>query len=166
MRSYVSVLVPLSMALTLALFIVGCAPESEQIDLEAERSAVLDTDRAWSEAPPDVARFISFFAEGAHFLPADAPLTIGKDNIEKIASQLFTSPGFSLTWGPTMADVSSAGDLGYSVGTFELTVDDSEGNAVTRKGKYTTVWRKQADGQWKVVADTFNFDSPATENEG
>ena len=85
---------------------------------------------------------------------------MGKDDIEKIASQPFSAPGFSLTWSATTADVSSAGDLGYSIGTFELTTNDPEGNPVTRKGKYTTVWRKQADGQWKVVSDTPNFDSP------
>lgn len=60
-----------------------------------------------------------------------------------------------------MADVSSSGDLGYSVGTFELTLNDSEGNPVTRKGKYTTVWQKQTDGQWKVVSVTPNLDSPS-----
>jgi len=29
------------------------------------------------------------------------------------------------------------------------------------KGKYVTVYRKQPDGKWKVVADIFNSDLPA-----
>jgi ketosteroid isomerase-like protein len=29
----------------------------------------------------------------------------------------------------------------------------------TDKGKYLTVYEKQADGSWKAVADTFNSDS-------
>jgi len=62
--------------------------------------------------------------------------------------------------------VSQAGDLGYSIGTLEFTVDDTEGNPVTRNGKYTTVWRKQEDGQWKVVSDTFNFNSPIPTSGG
>ena len=60
----------------------------------------------------------------------------------------------------------SPGDLGYSIGTLEVTVNDAEGNPVTRGGKYTTVWRKQKDGQWKVVSDMFNFNSPAPTGEG
>jgi hypothetical protein len=28
------------------------------------------------------------------------------------------------------------------------------------KGKYLTVWKKQADGSWKVLFDMFNSDLP------
>ena len=149
-------------ALTMAILVVGCAPESgEPIDLEAERSAILDADRAWSETPPEVEAFVSVFADGGRFLPPEAPEAQSREDIQKIASGLFSLPGFSVSWSPNFAGVSQAGDLGYSIGTLEFTVDDAEGNPVTRNGKYTTVWRKQEDGQWKVVSDTFNFDSPA-----
>ena len=151
--------------LIVALFIIvfaGCAAESaEQIDLEAERTAILDADRAWSETPPDLEAFMPFFADGARFQPPEAPEAASREDIRETASGLFSLPGFSVSWRPHLSDVSAAGDLGYSIGTFELTVDDAEGNPVTRNGKYTTVWRKQEDGQWKVVSDTFNFDSPA-----
>ena len=148
--------------LTVTISLVGCAPESgEPIDLEAERSAILDADRAWSETPPEVEAFVSVFADGGRFLPPEAPEAHSREDIQKIASGLFSLPGFSVSWSPNFAGVSQAGDLGYSIGTLELTVDDAEGNPVTRNGKYTTVWRKQEDGQWKVVSDTFNFDSPA-----
>lgn len=42
-----------------------------------------------------------------------------------------------------------------------MTVDGPDGSPATRTGAYTTVWKKQNDGQWKVVADIPNFDSPA-----
>ena len=47
-----------------------------------------------------------------------------------------------------------------------VTADDGEGNPVTRNGKYTTVWRQQEDGQWKVVSDKPNFDRPAPTSGG
>ena len=31
---------------------------------------------------------------------------------------------------------------------------------VTDKGKYVTVYKKQADGSWKAVADIMNSDMP------
>ena len=162
---------PVLCSIILVFFSVlaGCAPQSEPIDLEAEKSAILEADRAWSETlkgmdendlyVPDA--FGSFFAKDARLLLPGAPLAVGNKEIGQALSKLSTAPGFSMTWDATMADVSSSGDLGYSVGTFELTLNDSEGNPVTRKGKYTTVWQKQTDGRWKVVSDTPNFDSPA-----
>ncbi|MFB3061080.1 MAG: DUF4440 domain-containing protein [Candidatus Binatia bacterium] len=149
-------------ALTMTVLVVGCAPESGgPIDLDAERLSVLEADRAWSETPPDVEAFVSGFADGGRFLPPEAPEAHSREDIQEVVSGMFSPPGFSLSWSPNFAGVSQGGDLGYSIGTFEFTVDDAEGNPVTRNGKYTTVWRKQEDGQWKVVSDTFNFDSPA-----
>ena len=112
---------------------MGCAP---QVDVEAERTALLNADEAWSETLPDVDRFMSFIADDASILPFDAPIATG-------------------------AEVSHTGDLGYTIGAFELTVNDAEENPVTTVGKYVTVWKKQADGQWKVVADISNRDAPA-----
>jgi ketosteroid isomerase-like protein len=34
------------------------------------------------------------------------------------------------------------------------------GSPMKDSGKYMTVWRKQADGSWKVVADMFNTNMP------
>jgi hypothetical protein len=31
---------------------------------------------------------------------------------------------------------------------------------MSEKGKYVTVWKKQANGQWKVAEDIFNADAP------
>jgi ketosteroid isomerase-like protein len=42
---------------------------------------------------------------------------------------------------------------------------DSKGKPVQERGKYLTVWRKQADGNWRVVIDTFNSDAPPPKAE-
>jgi ketosteroid isomerase-like protein len=41
-----------------------------------------------------------------------------------------------------------------------LTTPDPAGKPVTDRGKYVTIWKKQADGSWKVIADIFNSDLP------
>lgn len=153
--------IPFVFAVVTGLWVAACAPQPEPVDLEAERQALRAADQAWSNTPPDVEAFASYLAEEAYFLPAEAPMAQGVEEIRSIASQLFTAPGFSLTWTAIHADVSSAGDLGYTVGTFQLQLNDPQGNPVQRSGKYTTVWKKQEDGQWKVVADVFNYNEPA-----
>ncbi|MFB3154206.1 MAG: hypothetical protein ACE10I_07020, partial [Candidatus Acidiferrales bacterium] len=59
---------------TLALLAAGCAP---QVDLEAERAALLTADEAWSESAPDLDRFLSFYADDGSLLPPDAPVATG-----------------------------------------------------------------------------------------
>jgi hypothetical protein len=63
-------------------------------------------------------------------------------------------PGFSLQWTPAKAEVSAAGDLGYTTGTYE-----SGMSGMTERGKYVTTWKKDG-GVWKVTEDIFNPDGP------
>jgi ketosteroid isomerase-like protein len=46
-----------------------------------------------------------------------------------------------------------SGDFGYTWGHFEGHSKDVNGNTVTTSGRYITIWRKQPDGNWKVVLD-------------
>ena len=48
--------------------------------------------------------------------------------------------------------------MGWTWGKYIMTSTDSEGNPVTRKGKYLNVWKKQNDGLWKVVVDIGNVE--------
>jgi ketosteroid isomerase-like protein len=73
---------------------------------------------------------------------------------------MVASPGFAVAWKATKAEVAQSGDLAYLIGTYELSVNDYSGKPVTDRGKYSEVWKKQADGNWKVVADMFNSDLP------
>ena len=60
---------------------------------------------------------------------------------------------YQLTWTPTDAVMGPSGDVGYTWGHFEGHSKDANGNPVTTTGRYITIWRKQADGNWKVVLD-------------
>jgi ketosteroid isomerase-like protein len=53
------------------------------------------------------------------------------------------------------------GDMVYSEGTYTMTMSDPKTKKpMTDKGKFQTIYTKQADGSWKAIADTFNSDSP------
>jgi ketosteroid isomerase-like protein len=53
---------------------------------------------------------------------------------------------------PANGDVSRAGDLGYTHGTYEV-IDDTK--KVVEHGSYLRIWKKQ-DGRWQVVLDVVN----------
>jgi ketosteroid isomerase-like protein len=64
--------------------------------------------------------------------------------------------GTTLTWTPIKAEMSASGDLGYTYGNYIFTAKNKDGKVVVNHGKYTSIWRKQKDGQWKVVVDMGN----------
>jgi ketosteroid isomerase-like protein len=148
----------------LAMAVVGCSPQPA-IDLAAERDALMNADRAWAEAyaasesPADV--FVGQVTDDATLLPPDAPLAAGKEAIHAAMSGLEATPGFSVTWSPVAAEVGSGGDLGFTRGTYHIELDGPD-DRLAIDGKYLTIWKKQQDGTWKVIADMFNADGPPT----
>ncbi len=144
------------------VLLAGCtAPPA--LDLEAERNALMNADRSWYEAysvsQDPVQAFADKVVDDAVLLPPDAPIAEGKDAIRSAIAGLVAMPGFTVSWMPAAADVGSGGDLGYTRGTYEMSFDGPD-EPVHIVGKYLTVWKKQADGTWMVVADMFNADAP------
>jgi len=103
--------------------------------------------------------YMSYYADDAVEVPNGAALIQGKINIAK-GMGFLDDKNNSLLWTPVGADISSSGDLGYTYGTFEFHSKDKDGKPVIDYGKYTSIWKKQVDGSWKVVLDMGNA-SPA-----
>ena len=61
------------------------------------------------------------------------------------------------------SDVTVSGDYAFEHGTYDWTVQPKAAGApaMPDKGKYLTVWQKQADGSWKLFRDIWNTDTPA-----
>lgn len=76
---------------------------------------------------------------------------IGQEGIRQVVLPMFADPAFELTWDPNFASVGS-GNLGYTVGTYQMT-RSGESGPVTETGSYLTVWRRTEDGAWHVEAD-------------
>jgi ketosteroid isomerase-like protein len=66
----------------------------------------------------------------------------------KIARYLSAIEG-RLSWQPTLVKVSSSGDLGYSWGKYRA----NHTSMTSPRGHYCHVWKRNSDGEWKLVAD-------------
>jgi ketosteroid isomerase-like protein len=94
------------------------------------------------------------------------PIVTGKDNILAAVKPMMADPNFALQFQPTKADVAKSGELGYTQGTYTMTMTDPKTKQpMTDKGKYVTVYKKQADGSWKAVSDIINSDLPLPGSE-
>jgi ketosteroid isomerase-like protein len=62
------------------------------------------------------------------------------------------APAGLLTWWPSYADVSRAGDMGWTTGPYEFREKPTD-EKPAGTGHFFTVWRRQPDGSWKFVLD-------------
>jgi ketosteroid isomerase-like protein len=62
------------------------------------------------------------------------------------------TPDFLLQWQPWFAELAASGDFGWSLGPWRSSTLE-EGLRPDGHGFYTTVWMKDADGEWKVLVD-------------
>jgi len=138
---------------------IGCV---RRPDLDSERDEIRTTDAAWAEAAAakDADEAAEFLAEDAVMMPPNEPPIFGRDHVAQWMAKTLASPGFNLSWATTDVDVANSGDFAYSIGTNQIQMQLPDGSMYTDRGKGLTVWRKQEDGNWKVVLDIFNSDSP------
>ena len=155
--------------LSISLFLtIACAPAlagssehagSNEADVAAIHAAV----KAWAAASQakDLEGFVSVYAEDAAVMLEGAPDLRGLEAIRAGLGGMMQDPNFSLSFEAENVVVAKAGDMAYETGTYGLSVSDPEGNPVSIQGHYVVVWRKQADGHWKVVIDAPISDPPA-----
>ena len=97
------------------------------------------------------------FSDDALFLPPNQTEVSGKVNIQ---AWMAAYPPFS-NFTAQSVELEGSGDVAYNRGVYELDVTPPGATAaVHEKGKFLEIWRKQADGSWKLVRDIFNSDIP------
>jgi ketosteroid isomerase-like protein len=122
---------------------------SQVEDKSPALKGLVESEKAFSqmsEAKGIREAFLTFLAQDSVvFRPKPVP---GRQAYEHVAAE---SPVL-LTWTPDYAEVSVAGDLGYTAGPYLLKRNRSDAQA-SAYGHYVSVWKKQEDGTWKVLLD-------------
>ena len=136
--------------------LLGCATSPP--DLERARREVAAADSAWAAAAAarDLEASVNAMADDGVMFPPDQAPVVGRAAIKGYMAAGFSIPGFSVQWSPGEIKVASSGDLAYSFGRSRYTIPDSSGTIRTIHAKGVTVWRREADGRWRCVADIWN----------
>ena len=110
---------------------------------------VREAERAFAKtmADRDHAAFTSFLAEEAIFLGPKEALR-GKQAVAAGWKRFFEGPKAPFAWDPERVEVVQSGNLAISTGPV---TDPASGKRV---GTFTTTWRRDADGKWRVVLDS------------
>jgi uncharacterized protein (TIGR02246 family) len=142
--------------LGLATILASCdkpaAPDTRDVDAKAIR----DLEDSWSQTIPakDAAKFTSYYAPDAAVYVTGAPAMHGTEAISKGMKEVMSDPNFSLSFKTTRVHVAKSGDLACSEGSYaETETDPTSKKKIAGKGNYVTCYSKQADGNWKAIAD-------------
>ena len=108
---------------------------------------VRETERAFAKtmADRDLAAFGRFLADEAVFLSRSGPLR-GKSAVLEGWKAYFDGKQAPFAWEPEQVEVLASGTLAVSRGP----VFDPKG---ARVGTFVSTWRREADGQWRIVLD-------------
>ena len=146
-----------------ALTACQAPPPPEPPDHRAEaEAAVRGLIEQWAAAAKakDAATFASFYADDAILMMEDAPDVRGAAALREAIPGMMSDPAFSLTFTADQVVASRSGDLAYETGSYSMSMSGPDGKPAAEQGHYIVVWRKQADGTWKVAADVPVSDAP------
>jgi len=131
--------VPVALALA-GLALAAPPPALESLVQAERRFSATSVEKGSKEA------FLAFLAEdGILFRPL--PVN-GKQSVARRPPVSAT-----LIWEPAFAEVSAAGDLGWTTGPWEFRPPAGAADRPVLHGDFASVWRRDAGGEWKVAAD-------------
>jgi ketosteroid isomerase-like protein len=122
---------------------------TQKDETRAQLRARLETERAFSRTSSEKGMKEAFIEYAA-----DDGLLFRRTvvNAKELWRKASPAPTGLLTWQPSFADLSRAGDLGYTTGPWEFREKPSDQQAGGH-GHFVTVWRRQADGTYKFALD-------------
>ena len=107
----------------------------------------------------DPAGATALYGDDAVFITGSGK-TNGKEAIVTFFKGFLNDPHVTIDYKPGTKTFSDDGTLAYSTATYvESYTDPTTKKPTTVKGTNLSVWRRQADGSWKLVGDA-NADSP------
>jgi ketosteroid isomerase-like protein len=137
-------------AVATAFFVTALVVAQNAISSQLE--ALVDTERAFAQAATDKGirdSFLEYFADDAMaFNPA--PIS-AKERLRSRPARPFSE--YELRWEPRTGDIAASGELGWLTGPSTF-IDHTKPNATPQHGNYLSVWRRQADGRWRVYIDS------------
>jgi uncharacterized protein (TIGR02246 family) len=98
------------------------------------------------------------FTEDARLLPDGGPIVVGREAVAKYWQDGFDAGFSNLELGLTAVDM-VGDDTMIETGTWSVMVPGGDGGATQQVGgKALVIWKKQADGVWRMAQDMWNSD--------
>jgi ketosteroid isomerase-like protein len=136
------------------------SPKANRKQIEVNDLLTAEADWLKAYQTKNAAAAAAFYAPEGAMLAPNRPRLSGKNALTKFIVKSFRLDHYDIVWHAKKAEVAQSGELGYTSGSYEMSFRQPRGKLYFDKGKYVMVWKKQADGTWKVAFDISNSDLP------
>ena len=146
--------------------VAGCsspAPAPATSNPEADRQAIAQLrDREIALfGKGNIDEVLAVFTDDLVLMPPNEPVRVGKQEARSWLEQTYKQFKIDGTYNSS-SDLTVAGDWAFERMTFTLKLTRAGGGAAVQDvGKAVHVYRRQADGTWKIAQDIWNSDKPA-----
>lgn len=103
----------------------------------------------------DASAAAALYTEDAVLIPPGEAPVRGRQAIEEYWKGAIEAGGVRDVSVETM-DALSSGSLGYETGSFQLTVNGPDGEAIVDRGRYIELLRREPDGRWLSTHGIWN----------
>ena len=130
-------------------------------DAAALRSAIEAQNAKFAAAfnRGDGAGMAALYTENGRSMPPNSEPLQGREAIRTF-TEAGAEMGLTDLTLSTVSLESSGNNTAYEIGTYTLKVPVPGKASMTDSGKYMAVWKKQADGSWKIHSDIWNSNLP------
>ena len=131
----------------LVFCLMSVSPASAQAQATGAAAEVEAREIAFAKtmADRDLDAFLTFVSPEAVFFNGNTPQR-GRDEIGRRWAGFFEGPDAPFSWHPDVVQVLESGGLALSSGSVM-------GASGEQSGRFNSIWRKDPDGQWRVVFD-------------
>jgi ketosteroid isomerase-like protein len=152
--------------LVIAATLSACeTPRAKRPTVAQDEAAITEFNKRYLKAinDGDSATLASLtLAEHIMIAPGRPPL-VGKEANDAANARVAQTVKIEETWAPQETFIS--GDLAYQRGTFTVAATPKAGGATTHmRGTFLRIYKRQPNGEWRMVRDMFNSDQPARPN--
>ncbi len=141
------------------LMLVSCVPQA--LDKAALTKVINEYNAMLAEnmLAGNMSATMSYYTDDAVSMPSNGPMLKGKEAIKSYSDEMaksgvkFTAVQFTAT------EIEGSAMVAYEIGTYDMSMEIGPAK-VREEGKYLSIWKKQADGSWKVYAEIWNSNTP------
>lgn len=132
-----------------------------RVEAHEVRKAIEAANAQWAAAfnRGDAVAVAALYTDGATVMPPDSEMVRGRQDIREFWQGAIQ--GGLKDAVLTTVEVQASGSMAYEIGKFSLTAHPKDQAPKMISGKYVVVWKRQADGGWKLHVDIWNSSMPA-----